>query len=104
MSALIQLSGLRLVCNTEWDADSCNVLLQLPALRSLDISNFYVLPSCLGQLTALEELVRVGSRAAQGGCWQHSACNMMLSPATCKRRAKADGWCFADDQGLYRPE
>lgn len=61
MSALTQLSGLRLVCNTEWDADSCNVLLQLPALRSLDISNFYFLPSCLGQLTGLEELVSVAA-------------------------------------------
>ena len=59
MSALTQLSGLRLMPTRYWDAGNFDVLLRLPALRSLHILDVYRLPSCLDQLTGLEELVSV---------------------------------------------
>ena len=61
MSALMQLSALRLA-HCGWLRSGCGVLTLLPALRALHLGSNGRMPGCLGQLTALEELVRVGCR------------------------------------------
>lgn len=58
MSDLTQLSALRLA-HGGWISSGYAVLARLPALRVLHLCNNGRLPGCLGQLTGLEELVRV---------------------------------------------